>query len=153
MRTTLITIGMFLAIITSFSCSKDSNNFGDEFSNTSMHDTIYIDEKESTDYYVKYEIIIQPTNYITSSKIKISTEKGIRNFNMVSSNFSEIFGPVEKGFTASINAYLASQAIDKEFTIRIYVCRGNEPFALKAYNYSTENSNSTPLSAMYTIDY
>ena len=86
-------------------------------------------------------------------KIEISTEKGIRNFNMVSSNFSEIFGPVEKGFTASINAYLASQSTAKEFTIRIYVCKGNEPFALKAYNYSTENSNSIPLSAIYTIDY
>ena len=79
MRTTLITIGMFLAIITSFSCSKDSNNFGDEFSNTSMHDTIYIDEKESTDYYVKYEVIIQPTSLQIFLKYLVLLKRGLQH--------------------------------------------------------------------------
>ncbi len=149
MRDILITIGIILVMIANFSCSEDSNDYSNEVPNVSKNDTVY--KEDVADYYVKYEVAIQPANYITNSEIEIITEKGVQYFNMVSPSFSEVFGPVEKGFTASINAYLASQANNKEFAIRIYVCRGNEPFVLKAYNYSTENSS--PLSAMYQIDY
>ena len=153
MKNILITIGIALTFFIVFSCSDDSDEHYEELINLITSDTSHVDNSEEQNYYVKYEVTIYPTNYVVLSTINVAIETGTQSFDIDPNGFSETFGPVKKGFTASIDAYLASQANNKEFAIRIYTCKGNEPFVLKAYNYSTEDSRNTPLTARYTIDY
>lgn len=153
MKKILVTIGIILAFTATYSCSDDSDDHFDELANLLTSDSSRLNNNEEQNYYVKYEVDISPTSYVTLSSIDITIETGLQSFDIDPKGFSETFGPVKKGFTASIEAYLASQANGKEFAIRIYVCKGDEPFVLKAYNYSTEDSRYTPLTAKYTIDY
>lgn len=90
--------------------------------------------EDNSFYYVKYETVsFRGTNSIT-----INTDTGIKAFSLGPNRaYSETYGPVSKGFEASIK----SQA---SITTHIYVSKNNGPFALKA---------SGTGSATYTIDF
>lgn len=97
------------------------------------------------EYYVKYEASI--VSYRNGTvKYTVNTETGEKIFSSGKS-FSQTFGPVEKGFHASIKVD-AKNVVGASSNIRIYVCRGNEPFALKA-----NKSGESTVSASYTIDF
>lgn len=110
----LLGIALFLLV----SCSKDKGN-----------------------YYVRYDVSVTSI-YIGTMTVGVNTEKGEQSFQTSSKTFSETFGPVNKGFRASINA-----GFDRpysELNTSIYVCRGEDPFVLKATGSST---------AEYVIDF
>ena len=93
-------------------------------------------------YYVKYEAIITPTfglpSRIVEATYNVSTEKGNTEITTDSFSWSETFGPVNKGFTASLSAKARVIYIsDAPMTLNIYVCRGEEPFVIKAQKTST----------------
>lgn len=103
-------------------------------------------DNETPIYYVKYEAHV--TSVFSSVKnvdYKVNTDKGSQTFTSGTS-FSKIFGPFEKGFNASITA--DSRNYSTECFVEIYVCRGNEPFALKA-----NNSGKNKVTTSYTIDF
>lgn len=99
----------------------------------------------NAEYYVKYEATVS-SNKIGDIKYTVITETGPKTFTSGKS-FSQTFGPFKKGFNASIFAD-ASSLYSVSCNVRIYVCRGNEPFALKA-----NNSGGKQVSASYVIDY
>jgi hypothetical protein len=101
----------------------------------------------SADYYVRYEYGLSSNPSFGSSyynkTISVNTDSGIKDFTTISNSFTETFGPVKKGFKASITVEYESGG--GTTNLRIYVSRGEEPFALKA------NGQGNSLS--YTIDY
>ena len=108
-----------------------------EYNNTSEP------EKE---YYVKYEATVTSVYLTNNITYTVNTERGIQTFKSGKS-FSQTFGPFEKGFKASINVDATN--LDQASTdAKIYVCRGSEPFALKA-----NNTGGKQVSISYTIDY
>lgn len=120
---------MFLAMMMiSFisSCSKD-------------------DDKSSEDYYVKYDLTLISRHINDKRSVTVKTEKGSETINLPNSNQSSswegTYGPVKKGFVASISCRSSSL---KEAHVRISVAKGSEPFAVKS-NGST--------SAKFTINY
>lgn len=108
--------------------------------------------RESADYYVKYEYSLSFNNVMGSASypnktITISTDKGTNEVSTTSNTYTETIGPVKKGFTANITVKYNSSSSGGTTHLKIYVCRGSEPFALKATN---ETYSST---ASYTIDF
>lgn len=103
--------------------------------------------EDTAEFYVKYEAAVQ-SRYITNSiKYTVNTENGSQTF-VTGKEFSETFGPFKRGFFATI-AVEASDLYDSpQCEVRIYVCKGAEPFALKAS--VVEKNNAT---VSYTIDY
>ena len=91
-------------------------------------------------YYVRYEVSASSI-HIGTMDVSVSTEKGTQSFQTSSKLFSETFGPVAKGFTAKVSA---TSNYGASFISSIYVCRGEEPFVLKATGTS---------SAEYVIDF
>ena len=94
-------------------------------------------KKEKVNYYVKYEAI--GSYYGGLMKINVNTENGIQSFTTSSKTYSETFGPVSKGFAASISIIYSTN-----LNTYIYVSRGEEPFVLKATGTSA---------AEYVIDF
>ena len=91
-------------------------------------------------YYVRYEVSASASSlYTFSMYVNVNTEKGSQSFRTSSKLFSETFGPVSKGFSTKVSA-----SGNATFLTSIYVCRGEEPFVLKATGTS---------SAEYTIDF
>ena len=84
---------------------------------------------ETANYYVKYEAQISSVHYGADAKYVVSTESGSTTITTRSKTWTETFGPVKKGFTASISG---EAEYDGTMTLNIYVCRGEEPFVLKA---------------------
>ena len=96
------------------SCSKEENGNLD----------IKNEESKASSYYVKYEAEC-PFPYFLRT-VHVNTETGTQLFRCNSSTkFSQTFGPVSKGFIASIST---SQI---RSTVSIYVSRNQEPFSLK----------------------
>lgn len=94
-------------------------------------------------YYVKYEVFVSSSHY-GDLFVDVNTEKGTQSFTIPrSSSFSETFGPVSKGFAASVTAR-TNFTVTGGIYSSIYVCRGEEPFVLKATGSS---------SADYVIDF
>ena len=111
---------------------------------------------EEANYYVKYEATITSIYYGAEVNYVVATEKGSQTITTDSKNLSEVFGPVQKGFTASISGKSDYPPVNSSMVVNIYVCRGEEPFALKAQDVSKENSYSDTgisASASYTIDF
>ena len=104
------------------------------------------DMSSNAEYYVKYEAIVESVYIGNSIKYTVNTDKGSYTFT-TGKTFSQTFGPFNKGFRASITAD-ASSWNQAKCDVRIYVCRGSEPFALKANNYGDKKA-----SVSYTIDY
>lgn len=120
--------GMLVIIMASCTKEDDLNNHQEQSDNTER-------------YYVRYDVTLS-SSYIGTMTVNVNTEKGVQTFQTSSKTFSEIFGPVEKGFKASVSA-----SHDLYYGVlfsRIYVCKGDEPFVLKATGSS---------SAEYTIDF
>lgn len=92
-------------------------------------------------YYVKYTALAYGGIGYENARIEsvtVETETGSKTIEPNVKSWEETYGPVSKGFKAKIQATGASK------TVRIYVCRGEEPFVIKA-----EGSSSTS----YTIDF
>ncbi|MBR2931553.1 MAG: hypothetical protein IKC30_02285 [Rikenellaceae bacterium] len=90
--------------------------------------------EDNATYYVKYEA--SSSHYLSS--VTVNTDIGKQTFNArTSTTFSETFGPVNRGFDASIECAVSGLTY-------IYVSKENGPFALKA---------SGGKSASYTIDF
>lgn len=98
------------------------------------------------EYYVKYEAYVKSIYVGYTVKYTVDTDKGRQVFE-ASNSFSQTFGPLKKGFKTSITAD-ASSCYRADCDVRIYVCRGQEPFALKA-----SNSGDKIVSATYVIDF
>lgn len=98
------------------------------------------------EYYVKYEAAVTSVYLGNNIIYTVRTDKGSQTFTSGKS-FSQTFGPVEKGFIATFTAD-ASHWFQADCEVRIYVCRGSEPFALKAYA-----SGGMMASTSYKIDY
>lgn len=104
-------------------------------------------DPSSGEYYVKYEASI------TSSKIgtiyyTVNTDNGQTKISGGKS-FSQTYGPVKKGFHASIKSNANNLYEVSMNEVKIYVCRGSEPFSLKASSSSRNKHASTS----YTIDF
>lgn len=111
---------------------------------------------DNTNYYVKYEANITGIYYGAEANYTVSTENGAKTITTDSKSFSETFGPVKKGFTASITGQSEYPQTNSSMVVSIYVCKGEEPFSLKAQDESKENSISDSgisASASYTIDF
>ena len=106
------------------------------------------------EYYVKYEGTVSRNGnygagsgaYLDKANYIVSTETGTQTFESKGS-FSQIFGPVKKGFTANFTID-PIKTVTTYCNAKIYVSRNNEPFALKA-NKMEEKT----VSVSYTIDY
>lgn len=99
----------------------------------------------NADYFVKYEASIKSV-YSNTANYTVRTENGSEVFKSGRS-FSQTFGPFKKGFEAAItvDAHDWNQA---DCEARIYICRGDEPFVLKAHD-----SGWKGVYVSYTIDY
>ncbi len=91
-------------------------------------------------YYVKYEASASSI-HIGTMTLDVNTENGTKTFTTSSKLYSETFGPVSKGFEASINA---STNYGAYVNTSIYVSKGEDPFVLKATGGPT---------AEYVIDF
>lgn len=109
-------------------------------------------------YYVKYEAQISSVHYGSDAKYVVSTESGSKTITTRSKTWTETFGPVKKSFTASVSG---EAHYDGTMTLNIYVCRGEEPFVLKASKtgdvstWGTMEGVEKPMTASvsYTIDF
>ncbi|MBO4924365.1 MAG: hypothetical protein J5382_09625 [Bacteroidales bacterium] len=109
-------------------------------------------------YYVRYEATINSVHSGATAKYIVATENGSTEITSKKKTLNETFGPVKKGFTASISG---EAEYDGTMTLSIYVCRGEEPFALKATKtgevstWGTMEGIEKPMTASvsYTIDF
>ena len=97
--------------------------------------------KDKGNYYVKYDVTISSV-YMGTMTVDVNTENGLQSFQTSSKTFSETFGPVNKGFKASVQTSYSHHA--GSLNSCIYVCKGEAPFVLKATGTS---------SAEYIIDF
>ena len=87
-------------------------------------------ENDNAEYYVKYEATVSSRYPSDGIFYTVATENGTEIFtNKKSLNVT--FGPLKKGFTAELSIDASSLYI-ADCTANIYVCRGCEPFSLKA---------------------
>ena len=98
------------------------------------------DEPYVPDCHTEEETITEPeANYYIKYLAQGNRNAGwIKSITKQMSSWNETYGPVPKGFQASIKV---SGYCEKTY---IYVCRGEEPFVIKAEGKS---------SASYTIDF
>ena len=124
---------LFIALILGLSgCEKNRNEEPD-------------DPYANADYYVKYEAKVT-SNHTGTVVYYVSTEDDGMTFNSGNS-FSKTFGPFKKGGWAYIEVD-ASNISSATCMASIYVCRGSEPFTLKA-----TKTGGKKLVLEYTIDY
>lgn len=123
-KISVLLIGLLTMIMVS--CSKDND------------DSTQINDR----YYVRYDVTVTTIHIGGTMSLILNTENGMQNFQTTSKVFSETFGPVNKGFNTSVSA--STSYSDGILSSSIYVCKGNEPFVLKATGTS---------SAEYTIDF
>jgi hypothetical protein len=104
--------------------------------------------KEGSDdrYYVKYECVCNKINYYgnnyTVDYMMVTTDSGVKEYDKQEFT-TEIFGPVSYGFKSHIKV-----EGDAKIKVKIYVCKENEPFVLKA-----SNSDNYSVETSYTIDF
>jgi len=101
-------------------------------------------DKPSNRYYIKYEVSIDGMEN-GETHVTVNTENGEQSF-VTPRVFSETFGPVNKNFVAKISAY--NTALYGTLNVRIYACKGEESFVLKA-----STSNKGKAEAEYRIDF
>ena len=130
-----IYINLVFAVISIFLMGC-SNSKEDEPSNSLVE----------TEYYVKYEATVKSAYSTNNISYTVATDNQIQTFKSGKS-FTETFGPFKKGFEAYITAD-ARNLYSANCDVRIYISRGNEPFALKA-----NKSGGKLVSTSYKIDY
>ena len=135
-------LALFLMTICLFiSCSQDPNIL------TEDQDSIPKDE-----YYIQYAV----SGYAVYS-ISISTPNGQyrTGFSHIdsqkTSSWSEIYGPVERGFTATISA-TGKSSTKKPLKVTIHVSKNGAPFTLKG-SAGGPYSTGTSVGTSYTIDF
>lgn len=101
-------------------------------------------DKPSNRYYIKYEVSIDGMAN-GETHVTVNTENGEQSF-VTPREFSETFGPVKKSFVAKISAY--NTALYGTLNVRIYACKGEEAFVLKA-----STSKKGEADAEYRIDF
>lgn len=112
------------------------------------------DEPKGTEnYYVKYEVYMRTNHSNAYKKITVSTDNGVESYecsNLTSFSWCETYGPVSKDFIANINCSInnGTYSYPSEIQAKIYVCRGQEPFVIKA-----QGDGKNLLSLMYQIDF
>jgi hypothetical protein len=131
MKRILLIASVCFCSFLAFSCSTDDGD------NNPAEKTPTPTEDDR--YYVKYEASGGGAYYYLQS-VSVNTENGTRTFSdRAVQSFSQTFGPVKKGFVANISVVGSSNA-----RVSIYVCKGEEPFALK---------QTGTTKASYTIDF
>jgi hypothetical protein len=100
----------------------------------------------SNRYYVKYEVSINGMEN-GETHVTVNTENGEQSF-VTPREFSETFGPVKRNFVAKISAY-NTVPYSAAITVRIYACKGEEAFVLKASKTVTNGTAE----AEYRIDF
>ncbi|MGR5578019.1 hypothetical protein [Bacteroides thetaiotaomicron] len=126
----LETLLLSFCIISFASCDKDDSERSED----------------STVYYVKYEA--KGAMKYNLESVTVSTGKGSETIaTSKQRSWSQTYGPVSKGFRANITARGGWP------TVYIYVCKGDEPFALKESKSNNVGSSNTSTSASYTIDF
>ena len=128
----IITLLSISLILLSFSaCTSDEPYVPD------CHTEEETIKEPEANYYIKY-LAQGNRNAGWIKSITVNTESGEKTITKQMSSWNETYGPVPKGFQASIKV---SGYCEKTY---IYVCRGEEPFVIKAEGKS---------SASYTIDF
>lgn len=117
---------------------------------------------DSPDYYVKYVAKVDvdgyaSISYVAESQFTYMSEKGLETVDLTRQNlWSTTIGPLKKGFIASLSGYaVVVHAKSAPMTLSIYVCRGDEPFVLKAQQESekeVDHKNMVSTSVSYTIE-
>ena len=131
MKKIIVLLSVLLTLLTFSSCTNDEPSPSNTQQGT----------ETDANYYVKYTALAYGGVGYENARIKsvtVETETGSKTIEPNVKSWEETYGPVSKGFKAKIQATGASK------TVRIYVCRGEEPFVIKG-----EGSSS----ASYTIDF
>lgn len=142
---TILSLIFFCLIL---SCSKDDEQTISEKPKTEDQTQNDNQKEEEARYYVKYEIEIKHDRKDDTMSIEFTTDKGKEKVSGLAENWSGTYGPVKKGFKASLSCSLKTIAYRKELHGRIYVCREKEPFVIKA-----EDRKDGSLWIYYTIDF
>lgn len=135
----------FLSMVC-LSCNKDEP-YIDEPKNPTPVETP-IEEESKIEYYVKYEssVSIPSSNYITID-LDVVTEKGRKSLS-VPRSWEGIFGPFNELTTLSITSKTSGYNVEMTSCRgRISICRGNQPFILKA----DESFKGTTYTVRYTV--
>lgn len=110
------------------SCGKDEN---DEPKNPGTG----AGSSNKIEYYVKYESHVSiPSSTVTSVDVTVVTERGIQKLN-VPKNWEGTFGPFNELTTLVISCETIGNGYNPNMTNSrgsISICRGNQPFILKA---------------------
>lgn len=135
-----ITISFLLSIC--ISCSTDEP----EMPNPDTEQEVKPEEK--IEYYVKYESNVSiPISRPIYIDIDVITEKGKQSLS-VDRSWEGVFGPFYELTTLSITSHTTGYNTNStHYTGRISICRGNQPFILKA----EKCSNGTSYSVSYTV--
>lgn len=131
MKKIIVLLSVLLTLLTFSSCTNDEPSPSNTQQGT----------ETDANYYVKYTALAYGGVGYENARIEsvtVETETGSKTIEPNVKSWEETYGPVSKGFKAKIQATGASK------TVRIYVCRGEEPFVIKG-----EGSSS----ASYTIDF
>ena len=137
-------IFVFSAFVMLFaSCGKDEN---DEPKNPGTG----AGSGEKIEYYVKYESTVSiPSSQKIYILVSVMTEKGIQKLK-VPRTWNGIFGPFNDLATLSISGSPEYGNYNPNMTSsqgRISICRGNQPFILKA----DKSFNGTSFNVKYTV--
>lgn len=135
MKKIIVLLSVLLTLLTFSSCTNE------EPSPSNTQPETETGTETDANYYVKYTALAYGGVGYENARIKsvtVETETGSKTIEPNVKSWEETYGPVSKGFKAKIQATGASK------TVRIYVCRGEEPFVIKG-----EGSSS----ASYTIDF
>lgn len=105
------------------------------------------DSKKETNYYVMYEMVSQSSVGGASLKTTLNyvTEKGEQTVTTNKTSWTGSYGPLKEGDKVSFKVETNSPY---QHLARIYVCKNNEPFVIKAEKYFTSKA-----SLIYTIDF
>ncbi len=120
-----------------FSCSKDEVE--DKTSPSDPTEQKQEDlpaPEESARYYVKYEVSFQTQHINANRVIKFTNENGEQEIKLDERStivtWEGTYGPVKKGFMAKLDCSTPSYDYSVSIHARIYICREQEPFVIKA---------------------
>lgn len=133
----------FLLLICA-SCSEDEPKMPNQDSGTEQEENT----EEKIEYYVKYESIVSiPISRPIYIDLDVITEKGKQSLS-VDRTWEGVFGPFNELTTLAIRSRTTGYNTNStHYTGRISICRGNQPFILKA----EKCSNGTSYTVSYTV--
>ncbi len=110
------------------------------------------DKEEAVRYYVKYEVSFSTQHINASRLIQFTNENGEQSISLTNQiynvSWEGVYGPIEKSFETSLNCSTPNYEYSSNIHARIYVCREEEPFVIKA-----EGNGTHSLSLHYKIDF